>query len=177
VRQIDRAGELQPFWDSNSPPAFELQSRYTFHASKGPPLFMRYVEIYQDTNSITVACNNGLVHMLSHRQRSRPSASAYARAESAVSNGLVWIYFPMDFQESISTVWICEIRGGSHIRSPTIIVRPFYFLCLELTKFRFSCELRVEDLYTLVLLYRNTSRISSTFTRLAARQPKSLDFA
>jgi hypothetical protein len=122
VRNIDRVGELQPFWDCPFPPPFGLQSRYTLHVSKGPPLFMRYIEIYEDITGITVACKDGLVYMFSHRRQLLPPASAYARTESAVGDGLVWIYFPMGRQESISAVWICEIAGGSYIRSPTIIV-------------------------------------------------------
>jgi len=83
---------------------------------------MRYAQFYEDTDGITVACKNGLVHILPHRRRSLPARSAYARGESAVGSGLVWIYFPMDVEETISAIWICEIGGDSHVRSPSIIV-------------------------------------------------------
>jgi len=122
VQHIDRVGELQPFWDCPSPPPFELQSRYNLNINKGPPLFMRYVEIYEDIAGITVACKNGLVHMLSHRRQSPQPLSVYARTEST-GDGLVWVYFPMGRGESISAVWICEIAGDSYVRSPTIILR------------------------------------------------------
>jgi len=83
---------------------------------------MRYAKFYEDTDGITVGCKNGLVHVLSHRRRSLPPKSAYARVESAVGSGLVWIHFPMDVEETISTMWVCEIRGDSHVRSPTVLV-------------------------------------------------------
>jgi hypothetical protein len=127
VQHIDRVGELQPFWDCPSPPPFELQSRYNLNINKGPPLFMRYVEIYEDIAGITVACKNGLVHMLSHRRQSPQPLSVYARTEST-GDGLVWVYFPMGRGESISAVWICEIAGDSYVRSPTIIVSTDLFL-------------------------------------------------
>jgi len=133
MQYIDQVGELQPFWDHPSPPPFELQSRYAVNISKGPPLFMRYIEIYEDIAGITVACRDGLVYMCSHRRKSLPPASEYARTGSAVSNGLVWIHFPIGRQESISAIWMCELAGGSYIRCPTIIVSIDLFLEIYIT--------------------------------------------
>lgn len=127
MQYIDRVGELQPFWDCPSPPPFELQSRYSFDIRKGPPLFMRYVEVFEDMAGITVAWKYGFVHMFSHRRQSPPPLSAYARTEST-GDGLVWLYFPMGRGESISAVWICEVACGSNIRYPSIIVSTDLFL-------------------------------------------------
>jgi len=83
---------------------------------------MRYAKFYEDTDGITVSCKNGLAHVLSHRRGSLPPKSTYARVESAVGSGLLWIYFPMDVEETKFNMWVCEIGGDSHIRSPTVLV-------------------------------------------------------
>jgi hypothetical protein len=122
IQDINQTGKLQPFWDSLSPPPLELQNRHVLNLNKGQPLFMRYVEICDDIAGIAVACSSGFVHMFSHHRTSPLPISEYARVESAVGTGLVWMYFPIRPGESISEAWICRAAGGSFIWDPSIIV-------------------------------------------------------
>jgi hypothetical protein len=129
VCDVNRAGEPQPFWDSPTPPPLQLQSRYTSIIDKGPPLFMRYIELADDTAGISVACcTEGLVHMILHRRNSIPPTSTYARIESTVGHNLVWMYFPMRQGESVSGIWIRERFGNSYDRCPAVIVSSFFRL-------------------------------------------------